>query len=204
MKIREEIEINLRKGAENLLSFLDTNYYLKYDSIVENFISEMIKNENKDFMTIYNDYDRTSFVQYDIILMLFSSYCKNVLGSEILIKYINRNFADAAGDEQNIKLLLTFKNVSVEYINNLIEHDPRVMKEHYYNELFSYHMGYNDAYDIATAIRDIIDLSLNEEEKTEFEAYKKRNEEESKKRKRNEEEDYYLKRRERKMKKKAD
>jgi hypothetical protein len=107
--------MNLRKGAENLLNFLDAYYHSKYDSIVEDFISEMIKSENKEFMTIYDDYDRTSFVQYDIILMLFFSYCKNVVGSEKVIKYKSHEDLYCKEEFSEIQNILIPRAINVKF-----------------------------------------------------------------------------------------
>ncbi len=200
MKISEEIEMNLRRGAKKFLDFLDINYHSKYDNIVEDSISEMIKSENKDFMEIYNDYDRSSFVQYDMILMLFALYCENALEMEKIIKYRKWEIAEDIIRDDDIDLLLSFKKAPVAYINNLIENDSRIMNEKCFEKLFRYHMGYNEAYFLPEVIENIIDLSLSEEEEIDFEAYKKRVKEERKKRERKEMEDYYLKKRERKKK----
>ena len=47
----------------------------------------MIKEKNEKFMDIYNDYDYTSFVQFDIFLDLFSEYCKVIIPYETIKEF---------------------------------------------------------------------------------------------------------------------
>lgn len=192
-KAISQIRTNLLEGATNIRPLFKDNR--EYEQFIDSFMKDMEATENEEYLNIVNNFDETSFMQYDFMLMLLATYCKNNFEKEKIIEFRKEHFLRNILYDPTIRDLITFKKtLSYSDIEDLILNNPKVFKDSYADELFSYHMGYNDAYDFSSAIEEIVNILLTDEEKDSF-----KNFQEAKEKAKKEEEDkalreYYLKR----------
>lgn len=198
---------NIEKGAKELLNFLKRKYP-SYNNVVREFFTSLLNEKNERFMKEYNDYDPTSFVQFDTFMDIFSEHCKKNLPLEIIKEYKLKSLIQELLNIDEIILLRKFKNLDTEFIIHSIQIN-NFLSESYYNNLFTYHMGYNDSYEVYDVIKKLISHLLRDEEMIQFnefkEKIKKEHEDKMKieKAKRDlEEREFYLKKRNEKMSKK--
>ena len=191
MEQQSKIFENLYEGASEFVNYLTMTHPGEYEDIYERFKKYVLANNSTDFMEIYNNYDPTSFVQYDSVLMVFAKFCNENIDKRVVRDYKIKTIVDIAKNDFDFDVLFSFKSIDHQEIMNLICSSERLLSIIDAAEIFSFHMGYNHGYSARFMIEELEIVLLANEEKSRFADYKTTTRKEREMRERKASEDYY-------------